>query len=687
MAKNRIAAIDIGSHAVKVAVLTPAGQGFRVESVASVPTAQQDGPEARAAAVKRALAEAGARNAKCVIGLPRLQTVVRRLHDLPPGLDDASLRDIISLQAESELPFDPGTAFYDHHDAREAEGGTSVELVAARMEDVEALIAPVREAGGKPMGVVPGVIGLGAMAAAQGLGSGLGSAALVLDIGHASTDAALVRDGAVVFTRSFPLGAATFAADASQAATRLLTEVRRSVDAIQRDPSLAGSPVGVPFDAVWVTGGGAATPLDAAEGGPSSVAELLEGSIGVPVRVGVQPGAVEDGAGLADMDRGWERYALAIGLGIAALAGEMAVNLMPRGERLRHEQSAQTRVMLAYGVAAALLIAAFTFLSSQISAHGSRELQDLDRQIGALGASRKRTSEKLSDMRAMTQMLETKHSVIDVLRELTELLPNRQDIAVTTLHIESGGKVTVSFEARSADAMSDAVRKMGGSRWFENVRPGQVTTAEKDGQSIQQFAVTLDLSGDADLLAARRDAAPDADVDGPSGEEGPDGKGDDVAAANGSNGGRRGPGAGPQGRGARGEGARGDGDGPSGGGARNEASRRAGRSGGRQESRTADGGTKVTQGGRVTIYSASGSVVKEYDASLEDGSDDEGDEKAEGEAGDEDAQSGVYVGEEHSGDGAKDGDTAKDDDTGSGDDGARQVRVKRAVVEDDDAKD
>ncbi len=79
--------------------------------------------------------------------------------------------------------------------------------------------------------------------------------------------------------------------------------------------------------------------------------------------------------------------------------------------------------------------------------------------------------------------------------------------------------------------------------------------------------------------------------------------------------------------------------------------------------------------------------MKEYDASLEDGSDDEGDEKAEGEAGDEDAQSGVYVGEEHSGDGAKDGDTAKDDDTGSGDDGARQVRVKRAVVEDDDAKD
>ncbi|MBT3267965.1 pilus assembly protein PilM [Candidatus Poribacteria bacterium] len=678
MAKNRIAAVDIGSHAVKVAVIAPAGQGWRVDSVASVVTSQQADAEERAAAVKRALAEAGARSAKCVIGLPRLQTVVRRLHDLPPGLDDASLRDIIGLQAESELPFDPGTAFYDYHDARETEAGTSVELVAARTADVEALIAPVREAGGKPMGVMPGVVGLGAMAAAQGLGSGKGSALLILDIGHTSTDAALVRDGAVVYTRSFPLGAAAFAVDADDAASRLVTETERSVSAIQRDSEIATSPTTMPFSAVWLTGGGAATALPASEGGPESLSELLQGRLGVPVSVDVRAGTIEDGAGLGSMDRGWERYALSIGLGIAALAGEMTVNLMPTRERLRHEQSAQTRVLLAYGAAAALLIAAFTFLSSQISAHGSRELLDLDRQIGALGPSGKRTSAKLSDMRAMTEMLEPKHSVIDVLRELTEQLPNRQDIAVTTLNIESTGKVTVSFEARSADAMGTAVRNMGSSRWFENVRPGQVTSAEKDGQPIQQFAVTLDLTGDADLLAARRVAAPEGDPNAVSDEAAPGetDEGGDVASANGRGPGRR---AGSGGGSDRGRGgARGPGGGSSESGFNDGGSRRSGASGGRQEFRTADGGSKVIEGGRVTLYSASGSVIKEYDASLEEGA--SKDEAAADADDGEDKGGGVFV---------ADGDATDERKTDDADDTVRsdttEVRVRRVQVDGDDS--
>ena len=51
------------------------------------------------------------------------------------------------------------------------------------------------------------------------------------------------------------------------------------------------------------------------------------------------------------------------------------------------------------------------------------------------------------------------------------------------------------------------------------------------------------------------------------------------------------------------------------------------------------GGSKVVEGGHVTIYSSDGSVLKEYDASLEDAAG----EKDEGEQEDEDRRGGSYV--------------------------------------------
>ncbi|MEO2004364.1 MAG: pilus assembly protein PilM [Candidatus Poribacteria bacterium] len=667
MAKNRIAAIDIGSHAVKVAVLTPAGKGHRVESVASSPLAQGGGADALAAAVKSAMTEAGARGDKCVVALPRSKSVVRRLTDLPSGLDSASLRDIIRLQAESELPFEPGTAAYDYYSLIEGESGASVELVAARTDDIEQLLAPVREAGGKPIGVTPAVAGIGAMAAALGFGTGSGPGVLVLDVGHSSTDAALVRDGAVVFTRSFPVGAAALADDPDGATARLVTEVDRTVQAIERDTYLVGAPTGAPFDSMWLCGGGVAAAVRGDDDGAVSLAALLQAKLGLPVTAQAPSGAIEDGAGLASIPGAWSLYAVAIGLCIEARGGNLAVDLMPRAERQRHEQSARTRVLLAYVAAAALLIAAFTFLGGQLSAREARRLGELDQRISALGSSRKRAADKLSDMNAMTEMLERKHSVLDVLRELTELLPNRQDIAVTVLNIEASGKVTVSFEANSADAMSSAVRSMGTSVWFRDVTPGQVTTAEKNGKQVQQFAVTLYLEDDVDLLAARRSgaAAAAAEAAALAAAEGDESGGEEVASNSrgGGPGGRRGQG----GRGGDGgPGRRGGRPGRSGSGGSDGGGGRSGRGGssgnGRQVFSVAGGGSRAIEGGRVTVYSASGDVLREYDAGPEVAEGEEEEEKEE-----EERTGGSYVEKrDDAGDGA-DGDKKREDDEGGSD--------------------
>lgn len=692
MAKNRIAAIDIGSHAVKVAVVTPTRHGYRVERVGSATPAADGGAGALAAAVRSAMAAASARGDKCVVALPRSKSVVRRLTDLPPGLDRASLRDIVRLQAESELPFEAGAAAYDYHNLTEGESGSSVELVAARKDDIEALLAPVREAGGKPVAVTPGASGLGALAVAQGLGSAPGVGVLVLDVGHSSTDAALVRDGVVAFTRSSPPGAAAFAEDADAATTRLAAETDRTLQSIQRDPLLATSLTGTPFASVWLCGGGAATALPGgAEGSPNSLAEALEAQLGLPVSAQIASGAVEDGAGLASIQGGWAVYAVAVGLAMEALSGGVSLDLMARAERQRHEQSDRTRVMLAYVAAAALLVAAFTFLGGQLSAREARKLQELDRRIAALGSSRKRAADKLSDMQAMTAMLERKHSVLDILRELTELLPNRQDIAITALDIGDDGKVSVSFEAKSADAMSSAVRSMGTSVWFRDVQPGQVTTAEKDGQPVQQFGVTLRLAEDADLLAARTSgaaavaAATATKAANDNGDAGSEQVAGDGAGPGGRQGRRQGGRAGGGGSGRNGGSGRGDSGNSDGGSGRNGAGRAGGSGGGRKVYNTADGGTKVVEGGRVTLYSADGGVITEVDVDVEDGDDKEeaGSEEA------EDRKSGSYVEarEDRESDEDAKNDEAEEKDRGDGDskdDGdADTVRVRRVSADSD----
>ncbi len=688
MAKQGIAAIDIGTQAVKVAVVSKERGGYRVDAVASAAIASDDA-EARASAVRQALTEAGARGARCIVGLPRSQTVTRRLSGLPSGLDKASLGDVVRLQAESDLPFEPGIAAYDFHNMVETDSGVSVELVAARTEDIEALLAPVREAGGKPIGVTPASIGLGAMATAQELGVAPGSGALVLDVGHTNTDAVLVRQGAVVFTRSFPVGGAALAEDADEAGQRLVAEVDRTLQAMQREPFAADAPTAPPFDSVWLCGGASVAAVPGPEDGLTPLAGVLAASLGMTVRSRFESATVQDDAGLSAAPDGWPHYAAAVGLGIEANDGELSVDLMPRAERQRHEQSDRTRVTLAYVAAAALLFVSVYFLGGRIAAAQDRHEREVNSQIRGLGSDRKLASDKLSDMSAMTTMLERRHSVLDVLRELTELLPARTDIAVTALSIEDSGKVTASFEARSADAMSAATRALGSSVWFRNVDQSQVTAAEKDGQQIQVFSVSLDLAEDVDVLAARRAGAALAAANRE--QEGGD---DAQVAADGS--GRRGGRDGGPGRAGVSGGGRRDGGGPGGGrdrsrdgssdgGGRNRSSQRSGGSdGGRRTYSTADGGTKVIEGGRVTILSAEGNVLKEYDESEEVAAEEKSEEEG------EEAEGGVYVEKRRATEedevasddkGADDSDSDADEKRADGD--AANVRVRRVAADGD----
>ena len=120
-----------------------------------------------------------------------------------------------------------------------------------------------------------------------------------------------------------------------------------------------------------------------------------------------------------------------------------------------------------------------------------------------LRAPKTAASQTLGEMRTLSDMARTRYSVLDILRELTALLPERQDIAVTMISIEKSGKINVNLEASSHDTVSKAVKKIGESAWFINVLPGQITTTQKDNRQMRQLSVSFRLASDADTLATR----------------------------------------------------------------------------------------------------------------------------------------------------------------------------------------
>ena len=58
------------------------------------------------------------------------------LSDFPAAVTDEQLSNLVSIQAETEIPFSAESAIFDYHNIRRGENGVSVDLIAAKRESV-----------------------------------------------------------------------------------------------------------------------------------------------------------------------------------------------------------------------------------------------------------------------------------------------------------------------------------------------------------------------------------------------------------------------------------------------------------------------------------------------------------------------------------------------------------------------
>lgn len=195
--------LDIGSHSIKAVALNREGKVWRLiaAGVAATPSPGISAESEKALvavseAIKKLFSDAKINDKKVSLALPE-PIVYTRLIPFPP-LSDTEVSSAMEWQIESYIPIPKRDAFYDHQIVSRSEKEVEVLLVAAPKGTVEKYMRVVEQANLEPVSIETELIALSRSIAPPN------KRAIVVDLGASSTDAAVVINGQLVFSRSFP---------------------------------------------------------------------------------------------------------------------------------------------------------------------------------------------------------------------------------------------------------------------------------------------------------------------------------------------------------------------------------------------------------------------------------------------------------------------------------------------------
>jgi type IV pilus assembly protein PilM len=200
--------VDIGSSSVTVAAVRRKGGSLSLEHYRHLSTKELGGPEpdrlARGLAAH--FAQAGLKPRGCVLGVSGKDAIVRYSH-LPP-MPDWRLKLLMEFEIAdvAERTGEPLSA--DYQVLHRSGEGSLVLVALAKDARVGAVVDAFAASGVEVSGAVPQPVATGDCF--RYLGEGGVGVTLVVDIGHGSTEVALVEDDELLFARSVALGGEAF---------------------------------------------------------------------------------------------------------------------------------------------------------------------------------------------------------------------------------------------------------------------------------------------------------------------------------------------------------------------------------------------------------------------------------------------------------------------------------------------
>lgn len=535
MAKNLVVAVDIGTNTIKLIQFALSSSEIRLvrTSVASCPRESATGDidlETVSRTFEELWQEVKGGKHTVILSIPRLLVTTRRLTDFPAAASDEQLSNLVSMQAETEIPFSADNAIFGYHDVRRGEGGVSVELIAAKRESVQKYIDCLQSIDVVPTAIIPSAMATAALARPLFNGNAPDQTTMIVDIGAGNTDICLFQGQKLGFSRSFPIGGNDLtlryqdevggdfefaerikigrsgldqeSADripTYQWAEQLVTQIDQSIGAARRELESASSSK---VDKIWICGGGAQI---------SGLPDYFANRLGITTNYWNPLDAFSEQGGKMDMapiGNVGSTLAVALGLGINAATHEITLDLLPKEEKTKLTQSEQKRRLI-YSFAAGVVLFAGIGLGGLTFSRSQRMKNAvLDEQIRHIAQSESRAKQSLAKNLATADLLTPRVSVLDILRVLSLRFSDRTRVAWTNFHIIrldelDSAKITFNIEAKSHGDVSEMIRVMGQSGLFANIKSGDVTSVRREREMFFQTQVVCNLSPDAPRLLAQ----------------------------------------------------------------------------------------------------------------------------------------------------------------------------------------
>jgi len=524
-----ICGIDVGSFSVKIVFFEVGFRANALRGMTETPVPSGDAPLAdrQAIAVREAFAEA--REATPYLAMPGDQLSVRVL-DLP-FTDPRKIDQVVGYELEGQIVHALEDVIFDHSVVRHGAEGSTVLAVAAKRDDIAALLAGAEAQGTPPRALyAASVIYRTLLPTVEDAGGEAGTpppCQAILDFGHQRTNVCFVQNGQTLYARTIRRGGAqltqaiadAFRADAERAEHAKRTEgglvsggraaptpLAAKLDAVLREALVpmvrelrqtlasfrASSKQEV--DALLVTGG---------TGRLQGLLPFLEAELGVPARF-LAIGPVLERVGRPAGDDGieaveeptCETHALAGAIALEASRGSKEIDFRRGPFVYRASYSALRRhgARLA-GLAAALILAGSLDVGAKLSNLGS-ERRDLDKQLDV--ATRELFGQSRTDAREITDLLKKgakeelapvpKATAFDLFDQISRKVPpaDRVKLDVTELDIRPK-KTFIKGTADSGAAVDEIATKLKEIDCFDDVSKGAIT--EVSGG--KQFTLTI----------------------------------------------------------------------------------------------------------------------------------------------------------------------------------------------------
>jgi len=449
------------------------------------------------------------------ISIPRHLVTVKSMSGLPASATDEDIDRMVPIQIEPELPFPLSESAYSIFNIQRSQTGISLEIVAAKKSSIQRYIDISDSAGIKLAAIIPSSFATYGIIFDRFKEMLVGKNIAVADIGAGETDFCILQHGRLSFSRSFTHGGNNltqsyekeYEISFDEAEEKKIREASieepltiqwldsLSLQIAQSIRAFSGKETNGGMDVLWLCGGSSNIP---------GINRYLEEKLSTDVSLLPEFPGIEKS--LVSQVKEHE-LTVNMGIGLISMAGKeltptVSMNLLPK-EIIEKAQRIKKRIIMI--AAAALIVIALTgtgwgitaWQRSRAALYASieKQINEVENDIVTIHAK-----ESLEKSILINQIMSSYVTPLEILREMSEKLPDRQKIALTNLSMEKNGKLIMGVEAASHGDVGEMIQVLSNIKvsndasLFSEVKHGAVSKVTKDNRPILQVQIVCTLN-------------------------------------------------------------------------------------------------------------------------------------------------------------------------------------------------